>query len=732
MSPAADLWSPTPGRHLESLVERSGLPEAESRRIASDTLRVLGRCRPPVWGEEGASAELVVGAVQSGKTLSFTALIAAARDNGFPLIIVLAGTKTNLRDQTYERLVRDLQMNGDGGLPSWAPQNGLSDADVAELTARVEQWTSHGVRNRVTTVAVVLKNHISLRRAKDVLESLTRAVPGVPVLFVDDEADQAGMNVAARKGKESSTYRAIRLLRESVPNHSYVLYTATPQAPLLITLTDSLSPRTVSVLGAGPDYVGGEELFESRYSEFVRHVPDLEDALDGTAVSPPASLERAIATFLLAMMVAQRRDRPKPLSMLIHPAAQKEVHSAYERWTTGIKHRLSLSLTDGDEILRQNTVSEIFKPAYEDLRSTGGVKVDGADVPLDDLVDGLAAGYLDTVRVRVVNSETGNEILPGEWTQAPGWIVIGGNKLDRGYTVTNLAVTYMPRGPGVRNADTVQQRGRFFGYKRSYVDLLRAWLDPDTAKVFADYVRHERTMREALEALDREGRELASWRRSLLLDGSLNPTRREVITLDVDDVRLRGWVLVQTHLYADAVGPTPQGRSVLDGLRAEAVPDSRDRRPETRNTVVRTTWEQVAPVLADWRATSGDKGVIYSLMLALGTLDDAPPVDLVFMNGGRTRTRGPSVESRKVLERTGWDRDALEDLEALEVGNLMQGPDPADGSRYPGDRAFSSSVAVTVQVHELSLEAGPGRYVPATAVAVHVPEALGDRVILQA
>ena len=57
-----------------------------------------------------------------------------------------------------------------------------------------------------------------------------------------------------------------------------------------------------------------------------------------------------------------------------------------------------------------------------------------------------------------------------------------------GFTVKNLAITYMPRGPGLSHADTLQQRGRFFGYKADYLDICRGWFNADTHSGFADYV----------------------------------------------------------------------------------------------------------------------------------------------------------------------------------------------------------------------------------------------------
>ena len=47
---------------------------------------------------------LVVGKVQSGKTLSFEAVTGLARDNGVHLIIILAGISKILKNQTLNRV----------------------------------------------------------------------------------------------------------------------------------------------------------------------------------------------------------------------------------------------------------------------------------------------------------------------------------------------------------------------------------------------------------------------------------------------------------------------------------------------------------------------------------------------------------------------------------------------------------------------------------------------------
>jgi len=92
-------------------------------------------------------------------------------------------------------------------------------------------------------------------------------------------------------------------------------------------------------------------------------------------------------------------------------------------------------------------------------------------------------------------------------------------------------VTYMPRGAGTGIADTIQQRARFFGYKRRYFGYCRVFLEADVRDMFRGLVKHERAMRGALEEHAATGAPLSEWRRKFFLDPGLKPTRDSVIGL---------------------------------------------------------------------------------------------------------------------------------------------------------------------------------------------------------
>jgi hypothetical protein len=104
--------------------------------------------------------------------------------------------------------------------------------------------------------------------------------------------------------------------------------------------------------------------------------------------------------------------------------------------------------------------------------------------------------------------------------------------MDRGFTVEGLTVTYMPRSPGVGNADTIQQRARFFGYKRRYLGYCRIYLENDARTAFVQYVEHEEEIRAQLQDVSISGRSLRDWKRAFVLSPDLKPCRNNVIQYD--------------------------------------------------------------------------------------------------------------------------------------------------------------------------------------------------------
>ena len=94
---------------LKNRALQSGIEKHEWETIKDEAISVLSECVPPDVSPKKETG-LVVGYVQSGKTLSFTTVAALARDNNYQMIIVIAGTSLNLLGQSTNRLEEDLNL----------------------------------------------------------------------------------------------------------------------------------------------------------------------------------------------------------------------------------------------------------------------------------------------------------------------------------------------------------------------------------------------------------------------------------------------------------------------------------------------------------------------------------------------------------------------------------------------------------------------------------------------
>jgi len=73
------------------------------------------------------------------------------------------------------------------------------------------------------------------------------------------------------------------------------------------------------------------------------------------------------------------------------------------------------------------------------------------------------------------------------------YIVVGGNRIARGFTLEGLIVSYFVRKTS--NQDTLYQMGRWFGYRPKYEDLIRLYMPLDRREWFKDISNLEYQLR---------------------------------------------------------------------------------------------------------------------------------------------------------------------------------------------------------------------------------------------
>ena len=293
-----------------TLLKNSGRSEKVIEETRQSSLDILEKIGDPKSKESFYVKGLVVGSVQSGKTENFNAVINRAIDAGYGLIIVLSGLMEDLRNQTQLRIENDIVGEG---------LNIDTDLLVTKGVGKIRKFGNLGDQNVEAVVSItsaksdfnksllnadfslnhtnilVCKTNVSVLRnlivwLHDYLEEY-KEQHNIPLLILDDEADNASLNNEGKKGREyaSKINGHIRALLALFKRKTYLGYTATPFANVLadrndapennwivkyklkgqieektLPRVDNLCPDDFIVLLNPPsNYVGAKQIFET-------------------------------------------------------------------------------------------------------------------------------------------------------------------------------------------------------------------------------------------------------------------------------------------------------------------------------------------------------------------------------------------------------------------------------------------------------------------------------------
>lgn len=528
--------------------------------VAEESLRIISKTTP-VGRSEFQCRGLVVGYVQSGKTANFTAVAARAADVGYRLIIVLSGIHDSLRNQTQKRL--DLELTGTG--IDWIT---LTD----EANDFHEPEVADGFASTGTVLVVAKKITPILKRLNEWFGKLEGRLADVPVLLIDDEADQASINTRGNRRDPSIdtetlpdddtapslTNALIRDILRKIPRATYIAYTATPFANILINpdandsqVGEDLFPRDFVVQLPRPEgYTGTEELFGT--SAQGRDVLRPVDPADVKALKPkqrrkseaivaqgplnlPQSLADALLTFALAGAIRLLRGQSgKPHTMLVHVSQlqqdQLRIGEAINEQIRNWFHH---------ESAEPGVLKQMFLSAIAEL---GTVELPCAqEIVLEEAVTNLAR-----LEVVVLNSTTGDEL---EYDVKPGrqLVAVGGNRLSRGLTLEGLTIAYFLRTTTL--ADALLQMARWYGFRAGYEDLIRIWTTEGIAQWFVELALVEDSLRDSITALNKAGRRPDQMAIRMQAHSKLLLTSKNKGRMQTDDARSWSGENPQTILF---------------------------------------------------------------------------------------------------------------------------------------------------------------------------------------
>ncbi|MDA7472911.1 LysM peptidoglycan-binding domain-containing protein [Candidatus Pelagibacter ubique] len=573
-----------------------------------------------------SSTNISLGYIQSGKTTSMEAVSCMARDNGFKLIIILSGHVINLADQTKGRVYESLDMYGWKKIEIQSGSKidlSSTDNQLKNILSSIDDILLDE-DEKPSLLIVSMKQHQRLDKVISIFTNAENSgidLSKIPTLIIDDEADHYSLDTKSNSKKnskdknestyyyvkagdtletisektfipedtlrnlngfkedekiilkandeimiekyESTTHRRIKRLRQLLPRHTFIGYTATPMANFLISTVNNLSPRSGTVLSPGSLYTGAKYFFgiEENKSKHVKLVTEKYEK--GTR---PKSLLEAIRVFVIGvacgMMNGDHKNKKKKRSMLIHPSTSRAIHTEYKDWTDGIIRDYSRAYKTKAHNIKDNSkridfsfaeIEKDFLNSYKEIQKTekNFPKYD------DQLIINIAKS-LDEIKnnIELFNGEQGP--MPFiDWDSGDFYakILIGGIGLERGYTIKGLTISYVVRESGTD--DTVYQRARFFGYHKSYIGFVRMYLPQYLISNFEKQYEQEIVLREKMEeVIDKGGDLRKELKRSFpFISSKYGPVRKNILGFNLKKFPNRGIVMDNQahHLEIDRI-----------------------------------------------------------------------------------------------------------------------------------------------------------------------------------
>jgi hypothetical protein len=600
------------------------LPRNTLAEHDSSTDDVLGRLESPSRSGSWDRRGLVFGHVQSGKTTHYTALAAKALDAGYQVVIVLAGIHNSLRSQTHERL--DYQLLGRdstffiqaatrGHARQGSRHIGVGERDIQlrrQQPPSVTTFTSsaeNGDFRRVVAqqigmdlgegsrlVMVVKKNKTILENLINWLNSLhPHNTIDVPTLVIDDEADQASLDTNHDPETEPRRINGlIRRLLLCFERVGFVGYTATPFANIFIPPEieyvnygrDLFPEQFIVNLQAPSDYIGPSVVFGNPGDESIgmaaqAPLPMFIPVTDTEIWMPdrhrrthqpgalPASLKEALLLFILVSAARNCRGHINVHnSMLVHVTRfvdiqariQNLIDQEIDTWQELILHAEGSAYTNIRDVMLEIwnrqivTNHQAFTSRFPDHNLSLPEWTDlWAEVP----------NVFEKIQTYRINSTSDDALMYRRNPEGVCAVIIGGDRLSRGLTLEGLSISYFLRTS--RMYDTLMQMGRWFGYRRNYVDLCRTYTLEGLRNAFREITLAVEELRNDLDFMADANMKPRDFglRVRTPSDGLLVTSSNKMRSGEVITVRFAG-ELVQTLIMPRGESAEENRRAVID------------------------------------------------------------------------------------------------------------------------------------------------------------------------
>ncbi len=528
-------------RYKNYLIKQGNISFNSINRLEQSTLPDILNCMgDPKSVNKQWKRGLVIGDVQSGKTSTYTGLICKAADAGYKVVILLAGITENLRQQTQGRIDEAIvgitqRKPRVKGMPIETLHIGVGldnkKIPATSYTSCVSDFVGNNdkiatsLESHNSLILFVIKKNVSvLNKLYNWLKELNldpvKGYIDVPMLLIDDEADNASVNTKKDETDPTKTNKLIRNICNLFKNSTYLGFTATPYANVFIDpdsvdamkQADLFPQDFIYVLNPPTNYIGANEIFfeNSLYHHNLRYISDIEepdytsDEYDemvkyneddlnmGTFYFKhkkdwhgilPHSLREATLSFFLGNSIRDLRGQSKThRSMLVNMSRFIKVHKYIAEYISVLHQevintiKLNFSETeDNSNLPLYDELHKVWLSNYSRITDVSFQRV----VQKQNLLHAI-----ENIQVVVVNGSKLAGALNYQAQDSARVIAVGGLALSRGLTLEGLITSYFYRNTST--FDVLMQMGRWFGYRRGYEDLFQIWTTQMSADWYAE------------------------------------------------------------------------------------------------------------------------------------------------------------------------------------------------------------------------------------------------------
>lgn len=392
--------------------------------------KVVNKCIDNIT--DGITSFVIFGEPQCGKTELMICLSAKLIETTNRLIIILVNDNVNLLEQNTNRFL------------------------TSRITPKPKTLNEFLEEEASTTrIVICKKNHLDLEK----LVNKTNELPS-KIIILDDEADFATPNGKVNKQDKTKINKLIGdlLIKQGI----YIGITATPARLDLNNTFGNNIDRWIH-FESHSNYVGKEIFFPTKLKELPYRLEFINDETPSEE-----QLEKAILSFIVnvAIMNIYVNNTEGNYAFLVHTSGSK------------IDHQNDLETVRKVFDILSNFEHPNFRTYINRLENIIKTNIDKEQHDITKIIKYILTNITNNLVVKVNSDRSRNNInidfandLPNLFT-----IPIGGNKVSRGLTISNLLGMYFTRDAKRMQQDTYIQRARMFGNRQSYLKKFQLWI----------------------------------------------------------------------------------------------------------------------------------------------------------------------------------------------------------------------------------------------------------------